>query len=78
MTRLTKAQLTNLQKIFYPTIEASNKDVIAHYIRVAPQILPFLSNRLLVVTRFPDAITAPGRARREAILRYLRKNVAET
>ena len=60
MTRLTKVRLTNLQKILYPTIEASKKDVIAHYIHVAPQILPFLVNRPLVVTRFPDGVTAPG------------------
>jgi bifunctional non-homologous end joining protein LigD len=60
MSRLTKVRLTNLQKILYPTIKASKKDVIAHYIHVAPQILPFLINRPLVVTRFPDGISAPG------------------
>jgi bifunctional non-homologous end joining protein LigD len=41
-------------------IKATKKDVIAHYIQVAPQILPFLANRPLVVTRFPNGITAPG------------------
>ncbi len=60
MKRLTKVRLTNLQKILYPIIEASKKDVIAHYINVAPQILPFLANRPLVFTRFPDGIAAPG------------------
>ena len=60
MKHLTKARLTNLQKILYPTINATKKDVIAHYIQVAPQILPFLANRPLVVTRFPDGITVPG------------------
>jgi bifunctional non-homologous end joining protein LigD len=56
MEKLTKARFTNLEKIFYPEIGVSKLDVIKYYISVAPRILPFLRNRALVRTRYPNGI----------------------
>ena len=56
MERLTRARFTNLDKLMYPEIGLTKKDVIDYYIRVAPKILDFLKGRALVRTRFPDGI----------------------
>ena len=34
--------------------------MIEHYIRVAPRILPFLANRALMTSRFPDGVDNEG------------------
>ena len=54
--RLTKVRFTNLDRMMYPGIPASKKDVIGYYIRIAPLILPFLKDRLLTLKRFPSGI----------------------
>ena len=59
-TRLGKVPLTNLDRIIYPSYPATKKDVIEYYIRIAPRILPFLSERALVMQRFPDGASNPG------------------
>ena len=51
---LTKVDLTNLDKIFYPKIKVTKAKVIEYYVKMAPKILPIISNRPLVLTRYPD------------------------
>ena len=60
MEDLTRVRFTNLEKLMYPELKLSKKDVIAYYIRVAPRILPFLRDRALVRTRYPDGVQLDG------------------
>jgi bifunctional non-homologous end joining protein LigD len=60
MEDLTRVRFTNLDKLMYPELGLSKKDVIEYYIRVAPRILPFLRDRALVRARYPDGVQAKG------------------
>ena len=39
-------KLSNLQKVLYPATGFTKKDVIDYYVRIAPAILPHLSDGL--------------------------------
>lgn len=56
MERLTKVKFSNLDKVLFPELKLTKKDIIEYYIRVAPRILPILKERALVRTRYPDGI----------------------
>ena len=60
MERLTKARFTNLNKIIYPDLKISKSKIIEYYIKIAPKILNYLEDRLLVTTRYPDGINKEG------------------
>ena len=47
---------TNVNKVFWPAEGYTKGDLIAYYERVAPLMLPYLRDRPLVLTRFPDGI----------------------
>ena len=49
-------QPTNVKKVFWPAEGLTKGDLIAYYERVAPLMLPYLRDRPLVLTRFPDGI----------------------
>jgi bifunctional non-homologous end joining protein LigD len=49
--------VTNLAKIFWPGPSLTKGDLIRHYVRVSPFILPVVTDRPLVMRRFPDGIT---------------------
>ena len=49
-------QLTNLQKVYWPREGYTKGDLIAYYKAIAPWLLPYLKDRPLVLTRFPDGI----------------------
>ncbi len=51
-----KLTFSNLGKIYWPTEKYTKGDLIAYYRGIAPWILPYLKNRPLVMTRFPDGI----------------------
>lgn len=48
--------LSNLNKIFWPAEQYMKGDLIEYYKGIAKWILPYLRNRPLVMTRFPDGI----------------------
>jgi bifunctional non-homologous end joining protein LigD len=58
--KLTKVPLTNLEKMIYPDLEISKRQFIEYYIKIAPRILEFLTNRPLVLTRYPNGINKEG------------------
>jgi bifunctional non-homologous end joining protein LigD len=58
--RVGKVPVTNLDRVLYPDLPATKREVIAYYIRAAPRILPFLEGRQLVMQRFPDGADSPG------------------
>lgn len=49
-------QFTNEDKVFWPDAGYTKGDLIGYYRAIAPWILPYLRNRPLVMTRFPDGI----------------------
>jgi bifunctional non-homologous end joining protein LigD len=53
---LTKVKISNLDKCLYAEAKVTKGKVIEYYIRMAPQILPVIANRPLVLTRYPDGI----------------------
>jgi len=52
-------EVTNLHKIFWPEGKKTKGDLIRHYVRVAPFILPVIDNRPLVMKRLPNGVDAP-------------------
>lgn len=52
-----RLDLTNLGKPFWPTPWLTKGDLLRHYVRVAPYILPALDGRPLVMKRYPNGIT---------------------
>jgi bifunctional non-homologous end joining protein LigD len=53
---LTRVTFTNLEKVLFPGIRATKKDVIGYYIRMAPAMLSFLNDRPVTMHRFPDGV----------------------
>ena len=51
-----KVVITNPRKVFWPDEGYSKTDLIEYYDAVAPWLLPYLRDRPLVLTRFPDGI----------------------
>ncbi len=51
-----RVQITNPQKIYWPAEKYTKGDLIEYYRAVSKWILPYLKNRPLVLTRFPDGI----------------------
>jgi len=51
-----RLRFTNLNKIYFPGDNLTKRNLIAHYWRVAPLILPFLKDRPLVLRRYPNGI----------------------
>ncbi len=49
-------RLSNLKKVFWPQEKYSKGDLVDYYRAVAPYMLPYLRNRPLVLTRYPDGI----------------------
>jgi bifunctional non-homologous end joining protein LigD len=47
---------SNLKKIYWPNEKYTKGDLIEYYRAVAPWILPYLRNRPVVMTRYPDGI----------------------
>ena len=48
--------VTNLSKVFWPRSGLAKGDLLRHYIRVAPYLLPLLADRPLVMKRFPNGV----------------------
>ncbi len=51
-----RVELTNLKKVFWPDEGYTKGDLIEYYRAVSPWLLPYLRNRPVVMTRYPDGI----------------------
>jgi len=60
MKGLTKVKFSNLEKVLYPELQITKSNIIEYYIKTAQKILPFLEDRALVRTRYPDGIIGEG------------------
>ena len=61
-----EVKLTNLKKMFWPADGYTKGDLVAYYERVAPLLLPYLRDRPLVLTRYPDGITGKSFYQKDA------------
>jgi bifunctional non-homologous end joining protein LigD len=63
---MKEVKLTNLKKVFWPAEGYTKGDLVAYYERVAPLLLPYLRDRPLVLTRYPDGITGKSFFQKDA------------
>ncbi len=61
-----EVKLTNLKKLFWPAEGYTKGDLVAYYEQVAPLLLPYLRDRPLVLTRYPDGITGKSFYQKDA------------
>ena len=53
-------KFSNLDKILFPNLEITKGQVVEYYIKVAPRMLGLLSERAIVLTRYPDGVEEKG------------------
>ena len=58
--------ITNRDKVFFPEKELTKGDLLDYYEKIAPWMLPYLADRPLVLTRFPDGIHGKSFYQRDA------------
>src|SRR5206468_568397 len=51
-----EVRLSNLRKVFWPDEGYTKGDLIGYYDAIAPYMLPYLRDRPIVLTRYPDGI----------------------
>lgn len=51
-----EVHFTNLDKVFWPAEGYTKGDLIDYYRAISPWLLPYLADRALVMTRYPDGI----------------------
>jgi bifunctional non-homologous end joining protein LigD len=61
-----RVHLTHLNKIYFPEVGLKKRDLLAHYFRMAPYILPFLKDRPMVLRRYPDGVGGKAFFQKEA------------
>jgi bifunctional non-homologous end joining protein LigD len=49
-----RVRLTNLDKVFFPEIGLTKRDLLQYYADVAPVLLPHLRDRAMVMKRYPN------------------------
>ncbi len=59
-------QFSNLDKIFWPEEGYTKGDLVAYYRAIAPWLLPYLEDRPVVLTRYPDGITGKSFFQKDA------------
>jgi bifunctional non-homologous end joining protein LigD len=59
-------RFTNLDKVFWPKEGYTKGDLVEFYRRVSPWLLPYLRDRPLVLTRFPDGIAGKSFYQKDA------------
>ena len=47
-------RLTNLNKLFWPKLGVTKRDLIQYYLDVAPVLLPHVTDRAMVMKRYPN------------------------
>src|SRR5438067_6434422 len=52
-------KLTNLDKVFYPSVGFTKGQVIDYYARIAPVLVPHLKNKPLTLKRYPNGVNQP-------------------
>jgi bifunctional non-homologous end joining protein LigD len=50
-------RLTNLQKVFWPRLGLTKRDLLQYYLDVSSWLLPHVQNRAMVMKRYPNGIS---------------------
>jgi bifunctional non-homologous end joining protein LigD len=58
--------ITNPRKVFWPAEGYTKSDLVTYYETVAPHLLPYLRDRPLVLTRYPDGIAGKSFFQKDA------------
>jgi bifunctional non-homologous end joining protein LigD len=53
-------ELGNLKKVLWPELKITKGELLRYYATIAPQLLPVVRDRPLVMRRFPDGISGPA------------------
>jgi bifunctional non-homologous end joining protein LigD len=53
-------ELGNLKKVLWPELGITKGELLRYYVTIAPQLLPVVRDRPLVMRRFPDGIARPA------------------
>ena len=61
-----EVKFSNLEKVFWPEEGYTKGDLIEYYRSMAPWLLPYLNNRPVVLTRYPDGITGKSFYQKDA------------
>jgi len=61
-----RVTITNPEKVFWPDEGYTKTDLVAYYDAVSPWLLPYLKERPLVLTRYPDGITGKSFFQKDA------------
>jgi DNA ligase D len=61
-----KAELTNVDKVYWPDEQITKGDMLEYYSKIAPYILPYLKNRPLSLRRQPNGIRDEGFFQKDA------------
>jgi bifunctional non-homologous end joining protein LigD len=61
-----EVRVTNPKKVFWPEDGYTKSDLVAYYDAVAPLLLPYLRDRPVVLTRYPDGITGKSFFQKDA------------
>jgi bifunctional non-homologous end joining protein LigD len=61
-----KVLVTNPGKVFWPTDGYTKGDLVGYYETVAPLLLPYLRDRPIVLTRYPDGIAGKSFFQKDA------------
>jgi bifunctional non-homologous end joining protein LigD len=48
--------LTNLDKLFFPELGLTKRDLLEYYVQISPALLPHLKDRAMVMKRYPNGI----------------------
>src|SRR5438034_496408 len=61
-----EVRFSNLDKVFWPDDGYTKGDLIEYYRAISPWLLPYLNDRPVVLTRFPDGITGKSFFQKDA------------
>ncbi|MDA1075415.1 MAG: non-homologous end-joining DNA ligase, partial [Proteobacteria bacterium] len=61
-----EVKVTHRDKVFYPEKDLTKGDLVDYYEKIAPWMLPYLADRPIVLTRFPDGIHGKSFYQRDA------------
>ena len=51
-----RVRVTNLAKMFWPSLKITKGDLFRYYVEVSPYLLPAIADRPLVMKRFPNGV----------------------
>ncbi len=61
-----EVEFTNVKKVFWPDDGYTKGDLLEYYRAIGPWLLPYLKDRPLVMTRFPDGIAGKSFFQKDA------------